>query len=152
MKKFQISQEGLDELKTELKTLKKQRKEITERVKIAKEQGDLKENAEYHIALEEMDKNDARTAELEEYIRNAEVFTKSSSNQFVGVGSKVTIKSSVFGEKTFQIVSSAEADPSLGKLSSESPLGSAFMHKSSGEEFEVQTPGGVSKYKILKIE
>lgn len=147
-----ISQEGYDKLKDELTFLTTvKRKEIAERIERAKELGDLSENAEYSEAKDAQALNEGRILELTNTLKNVTVVHRSDSSEEVVMGSKVTVKSND-KEKQYTIVSFNEADPLAGKISNESPLGVAFLNKKKGEAVEVETPRGVVKYKILKIE
>lgn len=146
-----ISQEGYDKLKDELNLLSTvRRKEIAERIERAKELGDLSENAEYSEAKDTQALNEGRILELTNTLKNVTVVEASTSNDEVSMGSKVTVKSDN-GEKQYTIVSFNEADPVNGKISNESPLGVAFLHKHKGDSIEVETPRGPVKYKIVKI-
>jgi transcription elongation factor GreA len=146
----QMTPEGLQELKKELEQHKDRKGEIAEKIKFAKEQGDLKENSEYQEALNDMQFNERRIAELEDLVRNAEVIEHTEKSNYVTLGSRIKVKGKV-GEREFRMVGASEADPTQGKISNESPLGSAFMHRKAGEQFEVETPGGKSTYQILEI-
>lgn len=147
-----ISQEGYDKLKDELTFLTTvKRKEIAERIERAKELGDLSENAEYSEAKDAQALNEGRILELTNTLKNVTVVHHNESSEEVVMGSKVTVKSND-KEKQYTIVSFNEADPLEGKISNESPLGVAFLNKKKGEAVEVETPRGVVKYKILKIE
>lgn len=147
-----ISQEGYDKLKDEMDFLATtRRKEIAERIERAKELGDLSENAEYSEAKDAQALNEGRILELANTLKNVTVVNSGSSSEEVSMGSKVTVKSDN-GEKQYTIVSFNEADPLNGKISNESPLGVAFLHHNKGDQVEVETPRGVVKYKILKIE
>jgi len=148
-----LSQEGLESLKKELQELKtKKRQEIAKRLQEAKDLGDLSENAEYLEAKEAQALNDNRINELEELLKNAVVIETPSEENIVAVGSTIEVKSNDNGTETFTIVGSTEAKPQEGKISNESPLGKAFIGRKIGEEIEVKTPGGIAKYKIIKIE
>lgn len=149
MKKYQMTKEGLAKVQAELEDLYARKQTIVEKIKTAKEQGDLKENAEYHEAKNDMELNDSRIAELEDMIRNSDVVTHKKTD-FVSLGSKIRVQSPR-GEREFTIVGQAEADPKQGKISDDSPLGSAFMNRKEGEEFQADTPGGKKTYKILEI-
>lgn len=147
-----ISQEGYDKLKDEMTFLGTvRRKEIAERIERAKELGDLSENAEYSEAKDAQALNEGRILELANTLKNVVVVHGETSSEEVSMGSKVTVKSDN-GEKQYTIVSFNEADPLNGKISNESPLGVAFLHRHKGEQVEVETPKGVMKYKIMKIE
>jgi transcription elongation factor GreA len=150
MKKYHMTQSGLEKAQVELEALMLRRKEIIEKIKAAKEQGDLKENGEYHEAKNDMAFNESKILELEDLIRNAEVVESPSNSQFVALGSQIKVSNGV-GERDFLIVGPTEANPAERKISDESPLGQAFMHRSVGEEVEVETPAGVQKYTILEI-
>ncbi|MEY3471298.1 MAG: transcription elongation factor GreA [Candidatus Parcubacteria bacterium] len=145
-----MTQSGLEKAQVELEALLIRRKEIVEKIKLAKEQGDLKENAEYHEAKNDMAFNESKILELEDLIRNAEVVSAPSNSQFVSLGSKIKV-SGAKGDREFLIVGATEASPAEGKISDESPLGQAFMHRGVGDEVEVETPVGIQKYKILEI-
>jgi len=146
------SEEGLDNLKEELKVLKTQRvKETSEKIESAKALGDLKENAEYHSAKEEMGFIQGRIREIEEILKNVKIIDDSFGGDVVRVGSTVEVESKN-GPRTYKIVGSAEADPISGLISNESPMGQSFLDRKVGDEVEVKTPGGVAYYTILKIQ
>lgn len=147
-----ISQEGYDKLRDEmifLSTVK--RKEIAERIERAKELGDLSENAEYSEAKDAQALNEGRILELTNTLKNVTVVQSKKSRDKVVMGSKITVKTDK-NEKQYTIVSFNEADPLNGKISNESPLGVAFLERKKGDSVEVETPRGIVKYKILKIE
>ena len=147
-----ISQEGYDKLTDELIILTTiKRKEIAERIERAKELGDLSENAEYSEAKDAQALNEGRVLDLTNTLKNVTVVQHEDSKDQVIMGSRVTVKSGD-KEKHYTIVSFNEADPLEGKISNESPLGVAFLNKKKGETVEVETPRGLVKYKILKIE
>ena len=145
-----MTQSGLEKAQVELEALVLRRKEIIEKIKAAKEQGDLKENGEYHEAKNDMAFNESKILELEDLIRNAEVVESPTNSQFVSLGSQIKVRNGA-GEREFLIVGPSEANPAERKISDESPLGQAFIHHSVGEEVEVETPAGVQKYTILEI-
>lgn len=146
-----ISEEGLAQLKVELETLKQNRQEIAKRLEDAKALGDLSENAEYQQAREAQAFNEGRILELEDIIMDSQVIVKSASHDMVLVGSTVTLEAN--GEKIkYTIVGSEESDPALGKISNRSPLGQACLNKKKNDSFQVETPKGVTKYKVLNIE
>lgn len=147
-----ISQEGYDKLQGELNCLTQvKRKEIAERIERAKELGDLSENAEYSEAKDAQALNEGRILELANTLKNVTVVDSHGSKDEVVMGSTVTVKGDD-KEKKYTIVSFNEADPLAGKISNESPLGVAFVGKKKGDTVTVETPRGVVKYKILKIE
>lgn len=145
-----LTKEGLDKLKTELAELKdNKRVEVANRIKNAREMGDLSENAEYHSAKEEQAFIEGRISELEEIIKHSKVSSGESKDK-VAVGSKVTVH--IDGdEEEFHLVGAPEADPTKGKISHESPLGAKLMGKKPGDKFEVEAPIGTLVYTILKI-
>ena len=150
MKKYQMTKAGLLKVEQELESLINRRSEISEKIKYAKEQGDLKENAEYHEAKNDMSFNESRILELQDIVRNSQIITHKDNREFVSIGSTIRVESK-FGVKEYTLVGATEANPLEGKISDQSPLGSAFMNRKSGEEFEVETPAGMQKYKILEI-
>jgi len=147
-----LSQEGIETIKKELQELKtKKRQEITKRLQEAKDLGDLSENAEYFEAKEAQSFNENRIVELEKLLKNAVVIETSSKEDIVRVGSTIEVKSNN-GAEIFNIVGSAEAKPQERKISNESPLGRAFLGRKIGDEIEIKSPSGITKYKIIKIE
>jgi len=151
MKKlFHLTEEGVTELKAELEHLVNSRSEVADRIKTAREFGDLSENAEYQVARQEQEKNEARIAELEHIIANVEIIKSTGSAGKVRLGSKVKLESSS-RTKEFQVVGTVEADPLEGKISDESPIGQALMGKKVGDEVEIKTPVETSVYKIVSI-
>lgn len=146
-----LSPEGIEKIKIELQDLKtKKRQEIAKRLQEAKDLGDLSENAEYFEAKEAQSLNENRIAELEDLLKNAVVIKASNSEDIVKIGSTIEVKTGSSTE-IFNIVGSAEAKPQEGKISNESPLGRAFLNKKIGDEVDIKTPGGIVKYKIIKI-
>lgn len=146
-----LSAVGIEEIKKELQELKtKKRQEIAKRLQEAKDLGDLSENAEYFEAKEAQSLNENRIGELEDLLKNAVVIEASRTEDMVRIGSKIEVMANNNAE-VFSIVGSAEAKPQEGKISNESPLGRAFLNKKIGDEVEVKTPGGLVKYKIVKI-
>lgn len=150
--KHYITKERLEELKVELEKLKKDaRAEIAERLKRAKEYGDLSENSEYIDAKDAQAQLEARIFELEEAVRNAALIKKNHNKTMVSIGSTISVQKNGKIVK-YTIVGSEEADPMKNLISNESPLGQAFLDKKVGDAIEVQTPAGKNKYKILLIE
>lgn len=147
-----ISQEGYDKLTEELNLLTTvRRKEIAERIERAKELGDLSENAEYSEAKDAQALNEGRVLELTNTLKNVTVVQGDTLHSSVMMGSIVTVKVDN-KEKKYTIVSFNEADPLNGKISNESPIGVSFIGKKKGDSFEVETPRGIMKYKIINIE
>lgn len=156
MKKlFHLTEEGIAELKAELAKLIAERSEVAERIKTAREFGDLAENAEYQVARQEQEKNESRIAELEHIIANVEIIKSSKGDSKVRLGSKVTLQGEDKGgrgkKREFQVVGSVEADPLEGKISDESPIGQALMGKKVGEAVEIKTPVETATYKVVAI-
>jgi len=146
-----FSQEGLEKLKAELHELKTVRvREVSARIEAAKALGDLKENAEYSSAKDEMGFVQGRMREIEEILKDVQIIKEGESSGTVRIGSTVEVESRN-GKRTFKIVGSAEADPAAGLISNESPMGRAFLGQAAGDEVDVQTPGGTISYSILKI-
>ena len=145
-----LTPEGKEKLNEELNNLKNvKRKEIRERIELAKEHGDLSENAEYQDARNEQSFMEGRILEIENILKNA-VMAESSGSGKVEVGSQVVVESNG-NEMTFNIVGSHEGDPSKGMLSCDSPLGQSLLDRQVGEETEVETPKGLTTYKIKGI-
>jgi len=144
-----MTQEGLDNLNKELKELVEVKKpENALRIKTARDQGDVSENAEYSIAREEQTKIDLRIAEIEAILKRAKVAT--SNNDKVAVGAKVKVHVEGTDEE-FHIVGEPEADPLANKISHESPLGSLMVGKKVGDTFQLEIPTGKITYKIVDI-
>jgi len=150
-KLFRLTTEGVDELKKELTELVAARFEIAERVKTAREFGDLAENAEYSSARQEQDKNEARIAEVENILRNVDVIKKPHDDQQIQLGSTVKLKGLTGGTKEFQVVGTVEADPLNGKISDESPIGRALIGKKPGDKVEIKASSETATYKITNI-
>jgi transcription elongation factor GreA len=151
-----ITQEGLEKLKEEIESLSTvKRREVAERIKEAREFGDIAENAEYDDAKNEQALLEQRIAQLEERLRRSEVIdSKDIDTSEVSVGTIVHVKDQKSGDsQKFQIVGSAEADPAEQKLSNESPIGKALMGHKRNEVVSVDVPRGPKrKLKITKIE
>jgi transcription elongation factor GreA len=150
-KQYFLTQQGVDELSTELKELVGQRGQIAERIKTAREFGDLSENAEYTSARQEQERVEGRIAEIEHILQNVEIIEKKKDNGEVGLGSTVKLKNHGSGTKEFQVVGTVEADPMNGKISDESPIGQALLGKKVGEEVEINTPAETTVYKVVEI-
>ena len=152
---YKFTEEGLQKHQAELEDLKTNgRKDIAERIKIARGYGDLSENSEYDDAKNEQAKIEARIVELETMLKNYEIISDDDlSLDKVNIGVKVTVKDLGFDEEfSYDIVGSAEADPLHDKISDESPVGKALIGHSIGEEVEVELGGGKVAYQILAIE
>ena len=153
-KSYKFTEEGLKKLEAELEDLKTNgRRDIAERIKIARGYGDLSENSEYDDAKNEQAKIEARIVELEAMLKNYEIITDDEiSGDKVVIGVTVTIKDANSKEQfTYAIVGSAEADPISGKISDESPVGKALIGHKVKETVEVELPDGKALYKIVDI-
>lgn len=151
-KAFHLTKQGITELQSELEELIAERGPIAERIKSAREFGDLSENAEYTSALQEQEKTENRIAELEHILLNVEVITKPRGDSKVQLGSNVKLKSDHSGKtKEFQVVGTVEADPLNGKISDESPIGQALLGKKVGDSVEIKTPVETATYKVVEI-
>lgn len=153
-KKNVITYEGVQELEKELEELKVvRRKEVASKIKEAREQGDLSENAEYDAAKEEQAAIEARIEEIEKILKNVEVVTDEDiDSSKINVGSVIKIKDVEFGDELeYKLVGSTEADSLKGKISNESPVGIALIGKGIGDIIEVEAPVGAIKYEIIDI-
>lgn len=153
-KKHILTSKGMQALEDELQDLKVvKRKELAEKIKEAREQGDLSENAEYDAAKDEQRSIEAKIEELEKIIRNAEVIDESTFDKdTVSIGSTVRFYDEEFDEELeYRIVGSTESDIMKGLISNESPLGKALVGSKLGQEIEVESAEGVSKYRVLEI-
>lgn len=147
-----LTPEGEAKLKAELEELKgPRREELAKRLRSAIQMGDLSENADYHKAKEDQGFLEGRIQEIEAILRNAAIIEKTDTDA-VSIGSHVTIQEDDFDPETYHIVGPTEADPRNGRISHESPIGSALINKKVGEFAEAETPGGRIKFKIIKVE
>lgn len=149
-----LTTEGYNKLEEELKYLKGPKKmQVAERIKVAREFGDLSENSEYDDAKNEQALLEARIQDIEGMLRIAKVVEDDEvSTRKVGIGTQVTVHDFEFDEDiTYGIVGATEVDIKNNKISNESPVGKALIGAKKGDEVEVETPGGVIKYKILAI-
>ncbi|MEF2587170.1 MAG: transcription elongation factor GreA [Butyrivibrio sp.] len=154
-KKNLMTYEGLKKLENELQELKVvKRKEVAQKIKEAREQGDLSENAEYDAAKDEQRDIEARIEEIEKILKNAEVADDDSTKKgLINLGCTVKLLDTEYDEKLeFMLVGSTEAKSLENKISNESPLGKAMIGKKAGDDIEVETPsGGIVKYKVLNV-
>ena len=152
-KKNLMTYDGLKKLENELQDLKvNRRQEVAQKIKEAREQGDLSENAEYDAAKDEQRDIEARIEEIEKILKNAEVADDEVSIGTVNLGSTVTVYDYEFEEEiVFKLGGSTEAKSLENKISNESPLGKALMGKTAGAEVEVETPAGIMKYKVVNV-
>jgi transcription elongation factor GreA len=146
-----LSKDGLEKLRAELdEMVTAKRPEIAQRIHDAKEHGDLSENAEYEDAKNEQAFVEGRIQTLEALIKNATIIDENHSTDHVQIGSTVSVESQD-GAETFTIVGSAEAKPTEGRISNESPVGRALLGKKKGEKVVVRVPAGDFTYKIVGI-
>jgi len=150
-KLFHLTKQGVDELQAELEELIAQRAIIAERIKTAREFGDLGENMEYTAARQDQERNESRISEIEHILKNVNVIKDPKSNGKVVLGSTVRLRTEDGKTKEFQVVGTVEADPLNGKISDESPIGRALMGKKNGDEVEIKTPVETALYKIAEI-
>lgn len=149
-----LTEEGLKRLEKELEHLKSvERMEVAGRIKVALSYGDISENSEYDQAKDEQAKLEERIIKLENTLRNSKIIDENEiSTDVVSVGSRVEILDMEYDETVeYTIVGSAEADPYEGRISNESPVGSALLGGKSGDVVDVHVPDGIAQYKILEI-
>lgn len=154
-KKNILTYEGLKELENELHQLKVvTRKEVAQKIKEAREQGDLSENAEYDAAKDEQRDIEARIEEIEKILKNAEVIDEDEVDlEKINIGCVVKLFDMTYDEEvSYKIVGSTEADIFEGKISNESPIGIALLGRKIGEEVGVEGVDGIEKYRILDIQ
>ena len=154
-KKNLLTYEGLKKLEDELQDLKVvQRKAIAQKIKEAREQGDLSENAEYDAAKDEQRDIEARIEQIEKILKNAEVVVEDEVDlDKISVGCVVKVLDVEFDEEEeFKLVGSSEADSLNGKISNESPVGKALIGARVGDTIQVETQAGVIEYKVLEIQ
>jgi transcription elongation factor GreA len=148
VKTYHLTLQGRRELEAELTGLIEARKGISDRIADARAYGDLSENAEYSAAREEQSINEARIAEIETILKNAEII-KDTKRKTVGLGSTVVLRNG--SDTEYRIVGAVEADPLDGKISNESPLGIELMGKKVGDKVSIETPKGIVTYTIKTI-
>ena len=153
-KKNILTYQGLKKLEDELQELKVvRRKEVAAKIKEAREQGDLSENAEYDAAKDEQRDIEARIEDIEKILKNAEVVVEEEVDlDKISIGCNVKILDIEFDEELeYKIVGSTEANSLKGKISNESPVGKALLGKQVGDIVKVETPGGELEYKVLSV-
>lgn len=147
-----MTQDKIDQLKAEL--IKLQKETITglaKRIDDARQMGDLSENAEYHAAREDMAWAQSRVQEINAILDNAQIIsTDQTSGKTVSIGATIVVEANKV-KKEYTIVGAQEADPLIGKISNESPLGSAFLGKKEGDKIKVQLPKGEAEYRVIEI-
>lgn len=146
-----LSAEKKAELEEEKKQLETVRfRELAERIDVARQNGDLSENAEYHQAREDLAWTKSRVKEIDRILETAVIAEGGTSDGTIGIGSVVTVE--VNGKtKEYTVTGAQEADPLAGKISNESPIGKALFGKSKGDEVSVETPAGEQLYSIKKV-
>ncbi len=151
--KVKLTKHGLEKLKKELDYRRNvRRKEINEVIRSAVEEGDLSENDEYSLALEDSYANNAKIEELMDIIKNAEVVKDCNSTKAICIGHKVTLNAENGDKMEVHLVGDTEANPLKKRISSTSPMGSALMGKSVKDKVEIDSPSGKKKYTIVKID
>lgn len=151
-KVFPMTQEGKEKLEKELETLKStKRKEVVERIKLARSFGDLSENSEYDAAKEEQAFVEGRITTIENMLRNSTII-KNTGDGVVSLGKTVTFQELPNGElETYTIVGSAETDPFNAKISNDSPIARSLMGKKDGDKVTIKTPGGELEVRIVSV-
>ncbi|MFC7364768.1 MULTISPECIES: transcription elongation factor GreA [Bhargavaea] len=151
-KKFPMTQAGKEKLIEELDYLKTvKRKEVVERIKVARSFGDLSENSEYDSAKEDQAFIEGRISTLESMIRNAEIIEDNGDDDRVQLGKTVTFKEADGDEESYTIVGSAEADPFEGRISNDSPIARGLLGRTVGDRVKIMTPGGEMDVEITSI-
>jgi transcription elongation factor GreA len=149
---FFFTQEGIDNLKLELEELKgPSRNDLAKRLRVAIQQGDLSENADYSKAKEDQAFLEGRIQEIEIMLNRAVLIEGKAGSSKIIIGSTMTVQEDDRDPVTYFMVGPQEADPRNGRISHESPIGQSLMGHEEGETVEVQTPGGSFRYKILKV-
>jgi transcription elongation factor GreA len=147
-----LTHAGYEKLEQELKYLRTvRRQEVAKRLHHALEEGDILENAELEDARNEQAFLEGRILTIENLLRNATIIEENGPQEMVGIGSHVTVTENEGPPETYHIVGSAEADPTQGLISNESPLGRALMGLKVGEKAEVNAPDGVLVFKVVGI-
>ncbi|MDH5607384.1 MAG: transcription elongation factor GreA [Anaerolineae bacterium] len=151
---YYLTPEGEKKMRAELADMKTtQRAELSKRLEFAINQGDLSENADYHKAKEDQAFLEGKIQEYEEILYGAKIISNNNSNPgVVDVGSWVTIKEDDYPEEKYYVVGATEANPREGRISNESPIGSAVLGHKAGDTVIAKTPGGEMKIKIIKVE
>lgn len=147
-----LTREGFERLQNELDYLRtEKRNEVAARLRDALEDGELIENAELEAAKNEQSFVEGRIKELEILLSNARLIGENNQSDIIQVGSKVKVQEEGYDPEEYTIVGAAEADPRLGRISNESPLGKALLNKKPGDKVKVDAPGGEFEIEILSI-
>ena len=151
--KYKMSRERYDEIAKELEYLQTVReKEVAEQIKEARSYGDLSENSEYDEAKTEQGKLYSKIAEYKNLLENAEIVEKSARTSNIGIGSRVTVLDMEFDEELeYQIVGGQEANPAIGRISDDSPVGRGLIGRRAGDTVTIEAPAGELQFKILKV-
>jgi len=151
---YLLTQDGAEKMRSELEDMKtRQREELSKRLRFAIQQGDLSENADYHKAKEDQAFLEGKIQEYEEILAGVKIIEQQKTQAgVVDVGKWITIKEDDYPEERYQMVGAREANPREGRISNESPIGSALVGHKTGETVIVKTPRGEMKIKILKVE
>ncbi|GAB4579248.1 MAG: transcription elongation factor GreA [Anaerolineales bacterium] len=148
-----LTAEGAEKLRQELAYLKgEKREELSVRLRIAIQQGDLSENADYIATKEEQGFVEGRILELEEILKDVVIITHNNQKEVVDIGARVTIQEEDFEPETYHLVGPNEANPREGRISHESPIGQALMGKKVNDVVSAKVPSGTLRFKILRIE
>jgi len=147
-----LTREGFERLQQELEYLRSEKRiEVADRLRNALEDGELIENAELEAAKNEQSFVEGRIKELEMLLSNAHLIDETAKSDCVQVGSKVTVQEEGLEPEEYTIVGAAEADPRLGRISNESPLGKALLNQKAGDKVKVEAPGGEFEIEILSV-
>jgi transcription elongation factor GreA len=147
-----LTEDGAEKMRLELEDMVvNQRRDLSQRLRFAIQQGDLSENADYHKAKEDQAFLEGKIKEYEEILAGVVIIKKSKSGK-INVGSTVVIKEDEFPEEKYQLVGATEASPLDGRISNESPIGKELLGHKAGDEVEVSTPRGTTVYKIISVE
>lgn len=151
---YHLTQQGADKLRVELAELKGPRRtDLAKRLRVAIQQGDLSENADYHKAKEDQGFLEGRIKEIESILRHLVIISETgSSNGVVGIGSKVTVQEKRREPVKYFVVGAQEADPRNGKISNVSPIGQALMGHKAGDSVSFKTPAGELVLQIVEVE
>jgi transcription elongation factor GreA len=149
-KEILLTEAGLEKLKKQLSDLKARRKQVAERIRLAREFGDLSENSEYEDARNEQSFVEGKIEDLEEMILRARVVSRTQTADKIEMGSLVKLKLEQ-DEFTYEIVGANESSPINGKISAESPLGFSLIGKTKGDKVEINTPNGKIIYDVLEV-
>jgi transcription elongation factor GreA len=147
-----LTHQGYKRLQEELEYLRSEKRaEVADRLRDALEDGELIENAELEAAKNEQSFVEGRIKELEILLSNAKIIEENNHTDTIQVGSKVKVKEEGYDVEEYVIVGAAEADPRLGRISNESPIGQALLNKKAGDKVKVEAPGGEFEVEILSV-